>query len=271
MSLIGLSTVCFIAAPFDDAVDFVLENGFGHVEIYSDIPHAWPDWMDAGQRAGLRRRFESAGVHLSVHSPAYALNIGSLNPGLRAESVRQIIGAIELASDLGAKNVVIHGGTVHFLHPELWEDTKAKSRQAVMRSLEECVSRAERLGVTVCLENLCLRGAVPGTLAEVADLVRGMGSESLRIAFDIAHFSIMREPIESIGHAADLISHVHISDNDGIEDTHLPMGHGKLEVERYLPFLRAFDGPIVMEIEDVKTPGKMALESKEWLGKYLFR
>lgn len=269
MSLVGLSTVCFIAAPFDHAVDFVLQNGFDHVEIYSDIPHAWPDWMDSGRRADLRRRFDSAGVHLSVHSPAYALNIGSLNPGLRAESVRQITGAIELASDLGAENVVVHGGTAHFLHPQLWEDTKAKSRQAVIRSLEECVSRAEKLGVTVCLENLCLHGAVPGTLAEVADVVRGIGSRSLRIAFDIAHFSIMKEPMESVGDAADLIVHVHISDNDGFEDTHLPMGHGKLEVARFLPFLRTFDGPIVMEIEDVRNPGEMALESREWLGMHL--
>ncbi|MEW6228458.1 MAG: sugar phosphate isomerase/epimerase family protein [Bacillota bacterium] len=165
--------------------------------------------------------------------------------------------------------MVVHGGTAHFLHPAMLQSTKRQSREAALQSLDECASQAERLGVTLCLENLCYLDSIPGTLAETADVVRSVGRKSLQATLDVAHFHVSGETVESIRDAAPLIRHVHISDNNGLDDAHLPMGQGMLQVERFLPLLRAFEGPIVLEIEDVEDPVRSARESRAWLERYL--
>lgn len=271
MPVIGLSTVCFIAHSFGAAVDFIAASGFRHMEVYSDVPHAWPPQFGQEKRRWLKRRAEEARLSMSVHSPAYGLNIASMNPGLRRESIAQIISALELAGDIEARNVVIHGGTVHFLHEAMWEETARVSREAALAALEEIAGEAEKLGVTVCLENTCGKDAVPGTLADVARAVGEVGSRSLRVALDIAHFCSNKEPIDSLRQAAPLIEHVHISDNNGSDDAHLPLGEGTLDLEPFADFLKAFEGPVVLEIEDVKCPGEKAIQSKEWLEGQLAR
>lgn len=74
---------------------------------------------------------------MSVHSPAYGLNIASVNPGLRRESIAQVISALRLASDIEARNVVIDGGTVHSLHEAMWEETARVSCEAALAALGE--------------------------------------------------------------------------------------------------------------------------------------
>lgn len=252
---------------FEVAVDFIAGAGVGfrHMEVYSDIPHAWPPEFGQEKRRWLKRRAEEARLSMSVHSPAYGLNIASLNPGLWRESIGQIISALRLASDIEARHVVIHGGTVHFLHEAMWEETTRASREAALAALVEIAREAEKLGVTVCLENTCGKHGVPGTLAEAAWAVGEIGCRSLRVALDIAHFHSNKEPVDSLRQAVPLIEHVHISDNNGSDDAHLPLGEGRLDLRPFAEFLRAFEGPVVLEIEHVKCPGEKALESKKWL------
>lgn len=97
------------------------------------------------------------------------------------------------------------------------------------------------------------------------------GCRSLRVALDIAHFYSNKEPIDSLKQAAPLIGHVHISDNNGSDDARLPLGEGTLELEPFADVLKAFEGPVVLEIEHVKCPGEKALESKKWLEGQLAR
>ena len=40
---------------------------------------------------------------VSVHAPFTSLNIAALNPGVRAESIRQVLAAIDLCADIGGK------------------------------------------------------------------------------------------------------------------------------------------------------------------------
>lgn len=272
MYTIGLSTVCFIDRPVETAVDFILESGFRHMEVYSDIPHAWPGQFGTEKRAMLRRRAERAGVSLSVHVPAYHLNIASLNPGLRRESINQVLDAIDLAAEIGAANVVVHGGVVHFLHERMLEKTSADCLALAVSSLQYCAEHAGNVGVTICLENTCHPHAAPGSFREVATTVALIGNSSLKATFDIAHFYLSGESLDSLRQGANLIHEVHISDNNGLDDSHLPMGEGVLTLDpEVLGFLREFEGPIVLEIEDIDDPEGKAIASKKWLEDVLLR
>ncbi|HHW14100.1 MAG TPA: sugar phosphate isomerase/epimerase [Firmicutes bacterium] len=269
MPRIGLSTVCFLARPFWEGVEFALAHGIPHLEVYSDIPHAWPAGFPPEERARLKKMLESAGVTVSVHSPAYGLNLASLNPGLRRESEEQVVAAVRLARDLGAENVVVHGGSEHFLHAQMGSETRQRCREVLVASLEKCASEAERAGVVLCLENLAAPGALPRTLDEVAETVRRLNHPALRVALDLAHFELCREPVASLTAAADIIRHVHLSDNRQEEDSHLPLGEGTVDFTPFREFLRSFGGPVVMEIEDVNDPGGKALASWRWLAGFL--
>jgi sugar phosphate isomerase/epimerase len=269
MARIGLSSVCFLARPFWEGVEFTLAQGIPHLEVYSDFPHAWPGEFSAEERARLRKMLEAGGVTASVHSPAYGLNLASLNPGLRRCSMEQVIDAVRLAGELGAENVVVHGGAEHFLHAEMRGETRRRSREALLASLAGCASAAEQAGVMLCLENLTAPEALPRTLGEVAETVRHLSHPALRITLDLAHFTLCQEPVASLTAAADLIRHVHLSDNHREDDSHLPLGEGSIDFAPFRDFLRSFAGPVVMEVEDIDDPRAKALASWRWLAAFL--
>ncbi|MBS7629846.1 sugar phosphate isomerase/epimerase, partial [Candidatus Bathyarchaeota archaeon] len=57
------------------------------------------------------------------------------------------------------------------------------------------------------------------------------------------------KPVEFIERFSDKIRHVHLSDNDGSGDLHLPIGCGKIDWHETLRCLkRCYDGTITLEI-----------------------
>ncbi len=105
-----------------DAIDMVLAAGFQGFELVPadyqgtiGYPYTtrnvglWPRTFDNEARAELRDRLRSF-TFVTVHSPNLGVNIASVNPGIREESVRQYMEIMELAVDLGVELVTFHCG-----------------------------------------------------------------------------------------------------------------------------------------------------------------
>jgi hydroxypyruvate isomerase len=95
-----------------------------------------------------------------------------------------------------------------------------------VRGLKEIAGHAEKKGVTICLEHLNTRDDThpmkghPGyqgdDVDEVAGIVRRVGSERLKMLFDIYHVQIMNgDVIRRIEECRDVIGHVHTAGNPG--------------------------------------------------------
>jgi len=72
----------------------------------------------------------------------------------------------------------------------------------------------------------------------------------LQFHLDIGHFNLnMRNPLRFVKAFKNRLTHIHLHDNDGTKDQHLPMGTGKIEWEPLIEELKTFyTGTITLEI-----------------------
>lgn len=140
-----------------------------------------------------------------------------------------------LALDLGGPAVVVHPACFN-LGRRIMAPAEAQAAQEprwpqlddFLRRLAEV---GERLGVTYLIENQprnCPLGHDPASLA---DRIRSVGSERIRMCLDLGHANMTGDPAEAIRACADVIAYLHIHDNDGVADQHLMPGDGGITWE----------------------------------------
>ena len=100
---VAISSLLFKSHPLDEVIHLAREQGVSWVEVWTE--HLWRD--DNGD---LVTRLRSSGLSLSVHGPIGDLNITSSNPGIREESIRQVLQGIEESAAMGARVITIHPG-----------------------------------------------------------------------------------------------------------------------------------------------------------------
>ena len=158
-------------------------------------------------------------------SPA-ELNLGSVRcPQLRELSVRVYREFLAIAADLGATYVVL---SPHFPHPSLAHRDAAKAR--LVDALGVLGQEAQQRGILLLIENMA-----PAREYEVLEV---------REYFGLFDYSIPGiAPMLDVGHAYlsgwDLpriirilgprLAGLHLHDNHGIGDVHLPIGLGSIE------------------------------------------
>ena len=96
-----------------DPVAYAQEVGANFAQIFLGDPQSWsaPTVDYPGGAEGLRDAAKQAGVSLVVHAP-YALNVASLNNRIRIPSRKLLAKVMELAGEIDAVGVVVHGGHV---------------------------------------------------------------------------------------------------------------------------------------------------------------
>jgi sugar phosphate isomerase/epimerase len=135
-------------------------------------------------------------------------------PGSEETARRQTLEAIAIASELGASRVVTYFGA----NPAYNAD---QAIAAFATNIEPCLNEAEKLGITLVLENeFDFRGEDPTDtdITHHAELVRKLveyiGSPNFRVNFDPTNFLAAGE--EAFPRAyellKDVIGHVHIKD-----------------------------------------------------------
>jgi deoxyribonuclease IV len=82
-------------------------------QFFLGDPQGWkkPTVAYDGGAAALRAAAETAGVDLYVHAP-YVLNVATTNNRIRIPSRKLLQQTVDLAAEIGAKGVIVHGGHV---------------------------------------------------------------------------------------------------------------------------------------------------------------
>ncbi len=110
--------------------------------------------------------------------------------------------------------------------PTSGEISREEGADHCVQALAELAPRAEKQGVTICLEHLNTRDAShpmkghPGYQGDdvdyVAGILRRVGSERVKMLFDIYHVQIMHgDVIRRIEQCQDVIGHIHTAGNPG--------------------------------------------------------
>ena len=135
------------------------------------------------------------------------------------------------------------------------ETADPRKRDAAFSSLEHLILHARHAGVTICVENTQSEMGSPDYLRAFVDETRLTG---LRFNFDIGHAHLAEFPEEqrlekSFSPLRELVSSVHLHDNHGEKDEHLPPYDGSIHWPDAIKLLKsaAQNGglPLVLELK----------------------
>ncbi|NLO35852.1 MAG: sugar phosphate isomerase/epimerase [Clostridiaceae bacterium] len=181
-----------------------------------------------------------------VHLPAF--NLSEENSVLRGAILQEIDNGCRYCAELGGRAIVLHSGRVRSaLHvPLVGTDGETPAPDAPFRRawdltvqlLRQACTIAGRCGITIHTENLD-REHLTVRCAELNELIDQVACEGLDIVFDIGHShaaggDIVREVREAGGR----LGHLHLHDNWGDVDAHLPIGEGNIAFGPFFEALR---------------------------------
>lgn len=164
--------------------------------------------------------FRKAGARLTLHGPFEGVDPGSADPGMRESSKRRLQLLVEAVEAMRPVSVVCHTGFHPDTHVAGFADWLERSR----RAWTEMASTLASMGVHLLLENVHER-----TPAEMASMVSNI--DHLGLCLDTGHLNAYGDGnlcgwMETLG---PLTREVHLHDNHGKEDEHLPPGQGTID------------------------------------------
>jgi sugar phosphate isomerase/epimerase len=257
-----LSTYLFISRKLTrELLGQIAAAGFGGVEIFCSRAH-----FDYGNRAEIRN-IASALADLkltlaSLHAPTsrdlsatreggQPLSICEVERVRRIEAMDELKRAIDVADDLPFSRMIFHMGGSR-------ESPDLRKRDAAFSTLEHLILHAKHAGVTICLENTTSEMGSPSYLRSFVDDTR----LPLRFNFDIGHANLADgaegDRIESgFAPLRDLVSSVHVHDNHGEKDEHLPPYDGSIDWAAAITILKSApekDLPLMLEMKEKVGP-----------------
>lgn len=260
----GLAGVSVMLLPMAEAVATAVELGYEAFELSGEFPQCLCGEVTAEERRRTRQLVEAAGLAVSVHAPFTSLNIAALNPGVRAESIRQVVAAIDLSADIGGQRGTLHNGE-YVLSPNFRKRIPEVARiqwDYNIESLRTIADHARGRGIMLCLENI---GFEPNAIDRSADdmlaIRRAVDSPAVFFCIDIGHARLNRELTAVIEKLGPFTRQVHFTDNLGQVDDHLVIGTGNFDYSPCLKFIRTFDGPVILEVVKVGTDPEPARRS----------
>jgi sugar phosphate isomerase/epimerase len=198
--------------PLAEEIRRIADAHFDFLELTLEPPGAWP--IDAAE---VRTLVEATGLAVVGHT-AYYVPIASPFPPLRAAARRVLVAAFDAFAVIGATHVNVHPDPVTRSYPPT--DVIAGNTEAVAELAEAAAVR----GLTLMVENL---GPAFGTAAALAPLLEAHPAVAFHL--DVAHAHLGGDRLDELLAAfGDRLAHVHVSDNFGVDDLHLPLGAGSI-------------------------------------------
>jgi len=187
---------------------------------------------------------------VSIHGAGADLNVAAHNSGIRRESVRQCLGLLELAKDVGAGCVTYHPG--QYLR-QLLDDEILRRRNIDFGV--QAAERAEKYGLVVGYEIMGFGGM--GHFEHLRDVIDRIASPRFGLNLDIGHAVMLGSPppYQWLETFAGRIVHVHVHGSfhrpDRGVETHMPLDYDDCyDLADLFGRIRAggFDGSMILEI-----------------------
>jgi len=220
--------------------------GFDYLELCLDPPYCSPEVLRT-QMVEIRSALNNEGLKLPVvHLPTFVW-LADIYSSIREASLDEVFKALDVAVEFGAKKAVLHPGYL----TGLMSFALDMGRYYAASSLSMILERSADLGIMLCLENMFPRAGHMYRPEEFAEVLSK--NPGLMMTLDLGHANIRAPKDQALNFvkvAQGRIGHVHIGDNNGQEDEHLPVGAGKANLVAGLEAVKAsgYDGTITLEI-----------------------
>lgn len=252
---IGVSTWSLLGLDVVSAIREVGDAGFGYIELWGEVPHAYPDWVD---RARLKDALSSYSMVLTMHAPFTDLNPATAFQPVRGAVERTLEDFVEFSAYLGARIVTIHPGSVH---NELMVPRSAASSVATLKKMV----KASRGRLVVNVENQTRSHSkyhFPlASTVESLDLILA-DVDGLGFTLDTGHANVNGlDSLSLFERERKRLTEVHLSDNGGTADDHLVPGEGTAPLKGLLDELADSDLLVCLELNPHRYSSAEALRA----------
>jgi sugar phosphate isomerase/epimerase len=198
----------------------------------------------------MRKLLEKRGLITFTHGPFLGLDIASLDDHIAEYSAECLARGLEVTAGLGGPMMIVHTNYSPFF-------SRAGLREwlgnwsARMRPILE---KAESLEVRIALENTWEER--PEVLAHLIDV---LPDGAAKVCLDTGHINVFsRLPVRRWWDVlGDSVIALHLHDNDGLSDDHLPPGEGIFDFPTLVALVRRREPLPLMTLEvDVSRAGE---------------
>ena len=220
---VSYSELPLLGLPVLKNIELLIEAGADSVELMMDAT-PWDTVDDNWKKIAKAIKERNFGIPFTVHPPAWDTNLVSQMAELREATWKLHIASLELASEIGAKQVV--------LHPVFYGSPAFDKKEAQNRALELTVKIADiakSMGLQLAFENVGYHGQSLFSAEEYACALDGI-DDTVGYLIDVGHANINAWDVPAlIRKVSPRLYGLHIHDNNGLSDQHLPMGDAVMD------------------------------------------
>lgn len=198
--------------------------------------------LDLGLMRDCAEQLAVAGLKTCLHAPFQGFEPGSSRSRSRKKAQLLCEHSLQLAAVLNAKRVVFHPG-IPFGSNAKQQTLWLKNSLAFW---PEVVAQAQQLSTMICIENIFEADPAP-----LLELLEGVASAAFAHCFDIGHWNMFHNAglTEWLERTAPHLCHLHLHDNRGRHDEHLPLGAGEIDFSALFSWLQGSGRQPTMTLE----------------------
>jgi len=236
----------FPVKPILEELEAISGLGFDYLELTMDPPQAHFSTIRQ-QKKRLLKALDRQQMKLVCHLPSF-IYTADLTHGLRKASLNEVIKSLEVAAELGCLKAVLHPSYIMGLGIFVMD----QAREYALESLEAIMEKADQLDLLICLENLFPKAHSLVEPEDFTDIF--VKFPNLKMTLDTGHAHIEdtegKRAVKFIERFPDRIDHIHVSDNLGEADNHLPVGAGTVNFNEIVKALKGigYDNTITLEV-----------------------
>ncbi len=211
-----------------------------------DCPYPLPE-IPAAIVKELQALRDQRGSEYLIHTPVGKIALGDPNPAVRDASIQEVNRAIALATLVGARLITVHPAPCFDSERGTQTERERLQRQALIA----LCNRANAQGVVIALENMQSPNVyAPGFVNMNSHFALLEEIPALGITFDVGHANMAGVSLrDTVLRLAQRLRLVHIHDNDGSSDQHLPVGRGTIDWRSFTQALVQIRYTGVLEFE----------------------
>ncbi len=223
--------------------------GLRFVELNTNFPAQQLHLLDAAQLRHLADRY---GIFYTIHLND-EMPVGDFNPTVSKGYIDAVLETIDFAKEVGVQVLNMHiSEGAHYTRPDgivyFYEAYRAEYLQRMAFFRDACTDAIGNSGIHICMEN-----SKPYLPFQKAALDLLLESPAFALTLDIGHNYCSGFVDEDwILQRRDRLIHMHIHDANNGRNDHLPLGHGELDIAKYLAFGNDLGCTAVIEVKTLE-------------------
>jgi len=223
--ILGIGDYPGLEGSVEDFLNFASKLGVSILELKLDRCELLSTLSKTDKVLDIRNLTNSYDFKFFVHAPNIDINLASVNSFIRSASKKAILKAVAFAAELDARLLVSHVGRLSRDYPQKLVGKAMKNAIDSLRNINQFSNDVDMV-FTIENDHKSNDYVLAGYPEQINLLIENIGC---KLTFDVGHANTIGKIEDFMKLLGKSIVNVHLHDNNGREDEHLPVGKGSTD------------------------------------------